>query len=165
MRRAPPFRFLAWSLLAVAPLRLPSQEPILVNARPQTFSAAAGLNQEFERLVNQQSEPAWIGYAFSCPKGRHRISSAIGSASSQEERYVPASFRRWRCRLESRNQGVNFQLSSDDKEIPVSEHILVFFRIADHKVDRIRIFSEDCELDAGGLPVFWLRDVSPVLTK
>lgn len=145
------------SLLAGTPLLLPAQEPILLNARAQTLSAAAGLNQEFQRLISQQSEPAWLGYAFVCPKGRHQI----GCASSRDDRYVPASFRRLRCRLENRSQGGNFQLNSDDEEIPVTDHILVFFRIAAHKVERIRLFSEQCELDAGGLPVFWLVDASP----
>ena len=39
--------------------------------------------------------------------------------------------------------------------------MVVLFRIAERKVDRIRVFSEDCELDAGGRPLIWLDGVRP----
>ena len=42
-----------------------------------------------------------------------------------------------------------------------SERVVILFRIADRKVERIRMFSEDCELDAGGRAVHWLQDVRP----
>jgi HEAT repeat protein len=34
-------------------------------------------------------------------------------------------------------------------------------RIADRAIERIRVFSEDCQLDAGGRPVRWLENVRP----
>jgi HEAT repeat protein len=34
-------------------------------------------------------------------------------------------------------------------------------RLADGEVQKIRSFSEDCELDAGGLPVYWWSNVDP----
>jgi len=37
----------------------------------------------------------------------------------------------------------------------------VMFRVVDRQVERIRTFSEDCELDAGGRQVHWLQDVRP----
>jgi len=37
----------------------------------------------------------------------------------------------------------------------------VLFRVQEAKVHKVRIFSDDCEIDAGGLPVFWLSDVNP----
>ena len=39
--------------------------------------------------------------------------------------------------------------------------MVVLFRVADRAVDRIRVFSEDCELDAGGRTVTWLEGVRP----
>ncbi len=39
--------------------------------------------------------------------------------------------------------------------------MVVLFRIAERAVDRIRVFSEDCELDAGGRTVTWLEGVRP----
>jgi hypothetical protein len=42
-----------------------------------------------------------------------------------------------------------------------SERMVVLFRIAERAVDRIRVFSEDCALDAGGRAVTWLEGVRP----
>ena len=42
-----------------------------------------------------------------------------------------------------------------------SDRMIVLFRIAEKQVDRVRVFSEDCELDAGGRPVVWLQNVRP----
>jgi HEAT repeat protein len=42
-----------------------------------------------------------------------------------------------------------------------SDRMMVLFRIADRAVDRVRVFSEDCQLDAGGRPVRWLENVRP----
>jgi hypothetical protein len=42
-----------------------------------------------------------------------------------------------------------------------SDRMVVLFRVAERTVDRIRVFSEDCELDAGGRTVTWLEGVRP----
>ena len=39
--------------------------------------------------------------------------------------------------------------------------MLVMLRVADRQIERIRTFSEECELDAGGRQVHWLQDVRP----
>jgi HEAT repeat protein len=39
--------------------------------------------------------------------------------------------------------------------------VLVLFRVAGRKVEKIRTFSEDCQLDAGGVPFYWLTGAHP----
>ena len=39
--------------------------------------------------------------------------------------------------------------------------MIVLFRVAAGKVEKIRVFSAECELDAGGRPVTWLEGVRP----
>ena len=39
--------------------------------------------------------------------------------------------------------------------------MVVLFRVVERRVDRVRSYSEDCALDAGGRPVVWLEDVRP----
>jgi HEAT repeat protein len=41
------------------------------------------------------------------------------------------------------------------------DHMVVLYRVAERKVDKVRVFSEDCRLDAGGRPVQWLENVRP----
>ena len=63
--------------------------------------------------------------------------------------------------LEGRDDGMNFQTTGAEDEPERSEQILVLFRVADKSVGKIRVFTDDCELDAGGLTVHWLTDVKP----
>jgi HEAT repeat protein len=37
--------------------------------------------------------------------------------------------------------------------------ILVMLRVENRRIEKVRTFSEDCDLDAGGLPVHWLEGV------
>jgi HEAT repeat protein len=133
-----------------------SQEARLTNARVQTHSVPSGLQKQFRSLVRDQAEPAWIGYAVPAVEGNHRI-----CCYSSEDRHFPASFRHGRCKLEGRDEGMNFQSNIDDDERGGPDHILVLFRAADGSVGKIRVFTDDCELDAGGLRVHWLAEVKP----
>ncbi|PYM12305.1 MAG: hypothetical protein DME18_11805 [Verrucomicrobia bacterium] len=141
-------------LTMAAPCRVLSQEARLVNAQTQTRAVASGLEKEFRSLVKNQVEPAWIGYAVPAVEGNHHI-----CCTSSEDRHVPASFRHGRCKLEGRDDGMNFQTNSESDEGERSDYLLVLFRVAGASVGKIRVFTDDCELDAGGLPVYWLTDV------
>jgi HEAT repeat protein len=120
----------------------------------QTRAVASSLEKEFRSLVKEQAGPAWVGYAVSAVEGNHRI-----CCYSSEDRHKPDSLRRGRCNLEGRDEGMNFHTNSDDGERDGPTHILVLYRLEDRSVGKIRVFSDDCELDAGGLPVFWLTEV------
>jgi len=132
-----------------------AQEPRLVNAKMQTQAVASGLEKAFQSLVKNQADPAWIGYAVPVVAGNHRI-----CCYSSEDRHQPAALRHGRCNLEGRDEGMNFQ-NRDDDEREGPEQILVLFRAAERRLGKVRVFTDDCELDAGGLPVHWLTDVKP----
>jgi HEAT repeat protein len=42
-----------------------------------------------------------------------------------------------------------------------SDRMIVLFRVAERRVERVRSYSEDCGIDAGGRTVIWLQDVRP----
>jgi hypothetical protein len=132
-----------------------AQEARWVNAQIQTRAVASSLEKDFQSLVKDQAEPAWIGYSVPIVAGNHRI-----CCNSSEDRHKPAALRHGRCKLEGRDDGMNFQ-NNDDDERESPGHILVLFRVADKNVGKIRVFTDDCELDAGGLPVRWLTNVKP----
>ena len=131
-----------------------AQEARWVNARTQTRPVASDLEREFSSLVKDQIEPAWIGYAMPVVEGNHHI-----CCYPSEEWRKPASLRRGRCQLEGRDDGMNFQTNEENGEGEKPERILALFRVANRRVGKIRVFTDDCELDAGGLPVW------EVLTK
>ena len=42
-----------------------------------------------------------------------------------------------------------------------ADTMVVLFRVVNRQVERVRVFSEDCQLDAGGREVRWLTGVKP----
>ena len=121
---------LLWLMAAALPLG--AQPKLLVNAKLDTRSAAAGLEQAFRPLVTAQPQPAWIAY--SVPSTRVNLGCD----------YVRDGW----------NQPGVIHLEPPD-------HAVIFFRVDAGAVERIRTLSPDCEIDAGDLPVHWLADVKP----
>jgi hypothetical protein len=126
MRRA------LWLILAALPLC--AQPKLLTNAKVDTRSASAGLDQTFRAALGAQPQPAWIGYA---------VASTRTNNSGCD--YVNRS---------DFNQAGVVHLEPPDQ-------VVVLFRVEAGAVDRIRALSPDCEIDAGGLPMHWLSDVQP----
>jgi hypothetical protein len=71
---------------------------------------------------------------------------------------------RWVCDGITSRDGVRMQASGSDTPVMMLEGprvLHVLYRLEAGKVDRIRMASENCTLDAGGLIVHWLPAVSP----
>jgi len=135
-------------LLAVAVVPAIAQQPAIANAKMQTRSAAAGLAKTVQSVA-RQSGPAWIGYAVPILKGNRQV-----CCSCSNNRQGP-------CQLESKSG--NF-FSTDNSDSPMLEgprNLWVLLRVESNRVQKVRHFTEDCQLDAGGLPVVWLTDVRP----
>jgi HEAT repeats len=121
------------ALACLAALPLAAQPKLLVNAQVDTRSAAAGLDSVFHSLLAVQPQPAWIGY--SVPSVRN---GGLGCE------YVRDGF-----------------TSPGVVHLEPPDHAVILVRVEAGAVTRIRSLSPDCEIDAGGLPVHWLTDVSP----
>jgi HEAT repeat protein len=145
-----------------------AQTPRLLNGKVTTQAAASPLAQSFRTLVGAQSDVSWIGYSVPAVDGERTMccfdsgsgTSFVNGVSSG--RYCCAA-----CRLEPPSSDVTTSRSAQPAapagpiKLEAAGHMVVLFRIADRRVDRIRVFSEDCELDAGGRPVIWLEGVRP----
>lgn len=144
-------------LLSIAAWPASAQDEPFVNARVESRPAPSGLEKQFRQWVTDQAEPAWIGYSVPLVPGNHHI-----CCTSNEDRHKPGILRRGRCRLEGRDDGMNFQTNDgDNADAAAPGRLVVLFRAADRAVGRIRVFTDDCELDAGGLSVLWLTEVRP----
>lgn len=126
---------IAWLVLLAVPAAA-QQPPRVTNGSVTARPAVSPLAPFFQQIVASQPEIAWIGYAVPAAEGR---SVDCGNASA------PASGR-----------------STGPVHLEGTERLLVLFRVADRRVDRVRVLSEECELDAGGRPVQWLENVNPV---
>jgi hypothetical protein len=133
----------------------PNPEPKFVNAKLEYASAANGLKPVFDQAV-RRAGAHWIGYAVpAVPKSR--FICCFDSYDGWKQRNGCCSG----CRLE--REGGTFVNSDGGTCVnpdPIGA-ILVLFRAENGGVGKIRPYTPDCGLDAGNLPVTWIRDVKP----
>ncbi len=119
------------------------------NARIESRSAASGLAATVKVEIASRPGPAWIGW--SVPT--HLEHS--GCCWSSEGKGNPSCRG---CRLEGRDGYVQ---TNDDEPLERSDRVRILLRAQGGRVGRIRAVSENCPLDAGGLPFVWIEDVPP----
>jgi hypothetical protein len=169
-----PFRLIASSLavtVAVA-AAVAAQQPRIANGRVTSQAAGSPFAQSFRSLVSSQPDVAWIGYSVPAADGQ-RVMCCFNSGSTFVSNGVVMSDGSsccGACRLES-GSGVTSRDTTTTSprtdpasavvKLEGSDRMVVLYRIAERRVDRIRVFSDDCQLDAGGRPVQWLENVRP----
>ena len=126
----------------------------IVNAKQETRSAANGLERLLQGVLTTQIEPAWVGYVVPAVAGR-QLSCCSDWGGSQRDCS--------NCRLEGKQEGVRTPTEAPKSvKLEASGEIVVLYRIAQKQLEKVRVFSTDCELDFGGLPLIWLDEVRPV---
>jgi hypothetical protein len=150
-------------LLAVATAAGASQQPRIANATVTTQAAGAPFAASFRALVSASAEVTWIGYAVPVLDGE-RVMCCFDSDRTYGS---TASGCCTVCRLDN-TDGTTMSSSKSTTPAPAGTikleagpTMLVLFRVAERKIDRVRVFSESCQLDAGGRPVRWLEGVAP----
>ena len=138
--------------------------PRVTNGRLAPQTGGASLDAAFKRLVSAQAEPAWIGYSVPVVNdGSGRMRSGDTWIS---DGIVITNGRLATCGLEPGDRATR---TNTGQPLPVQgpirlegpDFMMVLFRVEEKAVQRIRIISPDCELDAGGRTVNWLDGVSP----
>jgi hypothetical protein len=107
-------------------------QPQVANGRVVERDAAGGLDPAVREIVASSAEPAWIAWQVPSVEGRW-VTCCCGNARNDRKT----------ARLEP----------------PAS--VFVFLRAEAGAAGRVRVFGEECELDAGGRTVTWLTGVSP----
>ena len=126
-------------------------QPSITNGRVQPRAATTTVEREIQTLASQLTEPAWIGYAVPARSGDHHMCCWSGDGSN-----ACCSG----CRLEP---GVASAVSTTRQDrgtlLEAGDSFFVLYRVENRQVERIRIFSEACPLDAGGRTLHWLTGV------
>lgn len=136
-----------WPLLLVTILvtgALVAQQPPVSNAKLETAQAQGGLERAVKAAMTKQAGAAWIGWAVK------RIPSEGQSCCWNNGSYG--------CGLEGQKVTAAAAGGAVKLEGPTHEHVLL--RVEGGAIRKIRSFSADCPLDAGGLPFHWLTGVS-----
>jgi hypothetical protein len=126
-----------------------AQQPRVENARMETRAMAGGLDSTFRGIVATQSSPTWIGYSVPMIPGEHQMCCWNNNVMCG-------------CSLEHRNGDQSFTVSNNQTvKLEGPRELVVLFRVENHQTDKIRTFTPECNLDAGGLPFIWLTGVTP----
>jgi len=165
------YRTIAASLAAATSLAvgavIAAQQPRITNGQVAARSASSPFAQSFNALVAATNDVAWIGYAVPVVDGE-RIMCCFGGETTWVNGQVVSSSAQGCCRvckLEPSADGTSMARRAPGDagtgvvRLEASDRMIVLVRVAAREVDRVRVFSEDCELDAGGKPVTWLNDV------
>ena len=145
-------------LLLLAAVPAAAQQPRITNAKLETRSAAGGLTPAFRSIVSALAAPAWIAYAVPAAPGRHQMCCYDYVGRDR------APMGGGCCRLEEKSDGVDIR-SGDEGEknrnvaLEGPAFICVFYRVDTQTVRKIRMFSQECQIDAGGRTVYWLSEV------
>ena len=168
------FRSIALALTAATATSVAvvlAQQPRITNGKIDQQAVSNSLAQSFRSLVAAQSDVGWIGYAvpivdservMCCFSGDTNFIN--GTISSSDARSCCRA-----CRLEPAADGTSMARRSTGTtqgapgviQLERADRFVVLVRVVAREVERIRVFSEDCELDAGGRTIAWLQNVRP----
>jgi hypothetical protein len=127
--------------------------PRVDNAQAETRAVAGTLEATFRGILSQAEKPEWVGYSVDEVAGDRSMccgnwNDGAGCGT---------------CRLEKDRETSGGTTHSDGSvKLEGSRRLVVLFRLEAKQVYRIRMASEDCALDAGGLPFVWLTGVKPL---
>jgi hypothetical protein len=161
------FTLIASALLAATALgtAATAQQPRVENGAVAVQNAGP-LGETFRSLVAAETGPTWVGYSVPVAN-RDRVMCCFDSGPTIVNGVVSGmNGCCGACRLEG-SSGTTMSNRTESTspsgavKLEGSDRMTVLFRIVERKVERVRVFSEDCRLDAGGRPVKWLENVRP----
>ena len=120
--------------LQARPALAQTATPRLSNGRIEPH-AATNIARDLRALASTLTEPTWVGYAQPMIDGEHQMCDY------------------W-------NDGMRYSSSTDPIRLEPADFFFVLFRVENREIIRIRTFSANCPLDAGGKAVHWFNNVA-----
>jgi HEAT repeat protein len=124
------------------------------NAKVESRALAGPLDAAFRGITGQAEKPEWVGYSVAQIPGQRTVCCGNYQGGDWENCGT--------CQLEKDHDGDDVTKHSDGTvKLEGAQQLAVLFRLEAKQVTRIRVASEDCTLDAGGLQFIWLTGVKP----
>lgn len=137
----------AFSSISVAD---PSQ---FVNAKVETRALNQSLPNAVQQIANESQQPAWIAYEVPAIPGDH-----FDCCANYQRNGGTCGI----CNLEPQHAPTGMQSSQNNTvKLEQPAELTVLLRMDQKRIMRLRVYSANCILDAGGLSVFWLTGVRP----
>lgn len=134
--------------LVLGAANLLAQQPPISNADLRQVPAANGLEAALRTAIGSSTKPAWIGYAVPAIPGERN--SCCWNDNGRG------------CGLEGQRRSDGSPQTVVPVRLEGPSHVVILLRFEQGVAEKLRVFSPDCPLDAGGLPFHWLTDVKPV---
>jgi hypothetical protein len=131
-----------------------SAQPRMTDARVSERAVAGSLDATIRAIAASSPEPLWVAWAAPVEDGRSTMCCFQGD-------WETAANRVGTCRLEP-GSGTTIMSGNGTRSTPLelSDLFFVFLRVENRRIERVRMFSENCALDAGGRQVAWLTGVA-----
>jgi hypothetical protein len=124
--------------------------PRIENAKLQTRAVGASLDATIRDLARKAETPEWLGYRVDQIPGEH------GACCNNNWNDGNCGT----CRLEKEDGRMSVTTPANGSlKLEGGRQLVVLYRLDARQVAKIRVASEDCTLDAGGLPFVWLTGV------
>jgi hypothetical protein len=134
-------RYLIGLFLAAAAFGQGAGSPDVINAHFESRPFSGNLSSQVT-----SSAPAWFGYAIKTARGNHN-SFCCGANG-------------YGCSLEqNRSETFTSKRMSEPVKLEGSDSIALLFRVENDQIEKVQMYSLNCQLDAGGLPFTWLTGV------
>ncbi len=133
-----------------------AQQPPVQNGRVETRTATT-VDREVSSF-SASADPVWIGWRVPIVDGENGGCSTWNSDNEWYRGYTldfgPTGSMGGTSRPQTTPQ-------TGAAQIEASSNLVVLARVIDGRVDRIRQFSADCPIDAGGRSLYWLNGITP----
>lgn len=132
-----------------------ADQPQFVNAKLESRVVAQSLETSVNQIAAETEQPLWLGYAVEAVAGNHSVCCGYDHGYSHDGDCET-------CNLEQQH-GNSLSLRDKGKTVKLEgqRELIVLFRVENKTVMRIRLASEECTLDVGGLRMVWLNGVKP----
>lgn len=129
-----------------------AQQPPIANAKLETASAAGGLEPAIQNALRGHSGPVWIGYAVPAAEEHNACCwsnwNGVGNRSGG-------------CGLEGQRAINVTPPPGTPIALEAGAYHAILLRAEQGNIMKVSGYSLSCPLDAGGLPLVWLKDVKP----
>ena len=123
--------------------------PKTQNTKVEQLAVTGSLAQTIDGWTKATDTAQWLGYSV--------------PAVSQEQQACCADWNGGHCgpcRLEGGKHGNNVNFQSDKVNLEGPRRMVVLYRAESRRIGKIRVVSDDCTIDAGGLTVTWLGEAN-----
>jgi HEAT repeat protein len=127
-----------------------AEMPRIENAKLETRVVTGTLDATFRELAGKAEKPKWIGYSVDQVAGER----GVCCGNFRDDAGCGT------CNLEKDHEGTtSAKRTTETVKLEGARLLVVLFRLEAKQAVKIRVASENCALDAGGLPFLWVTGV------